>query len=253
MKNDIFANIAAGGIGGRSELLEQPQPKKISFRNIELSETDAAPVTIPKKMDTSEELSGALKAERERFAPYLADHSPEVPEFHEKIGIKNFTLYREDGRTEKITLPHYGAPVGNAELLYDSQFSLTPEQTDGNHAIYICVGGADYIAHVYINGVCVGVHEGFFSPFEFEITQYVNRGLNTLRIELKNDYVFMGSKGEDGVSHEGEKLYAATGIGWDDAKTGWHHCPPGMGLYKDVFVDVRPTVHISDLYGSSAL
>lgn len=63
----------------------------------------------------------------------------------------------------------------------------------------------------------------------------------------------MGSKGEDGVSHEGEKLYAATGIGWDDAKTGWHHCPPGMGLYKDVFVDVRPTVHISDLYGSSAL
>lgn len=101
MKNDIFANIAAGGIGGRSELLEQPQPKKISFRNIELSETDAAPVTVPKKMDTSEELSGALKAERERFAPYLADHSPEVPEFHEKIGIKNFTLYREDGKDQR--------------------------------------------------------------------------------------------------------------------------------------------------------
>lgn len=31
MKNDIFANIAAGGIGGRSELLEQPQPKEIDF------------------------------------------------------------------------------------------------------------------------------------------------------------------------------------------------------------------------------
>ena len=151
-------------------------------------------------------------------------------------------------RRKKVPIPHYGAPLGSAELLYDSQFSLTPEQTDGNHAVYICVGGADYIAHVYINGVCVGVHEGFFSPFEFEITQYVNRGLNTLRIELKNDYVFMGSQGEDGKSHEGEKMYAATGIGWDDAGTGWHHCPPGMGLYKNVYVDVRPTVHISDLF-----
>ena len=66
--------------------------------------------------------------------------------------------------------------------------------------------------------------------------RYVNRGLNTLRIELKNDYVFMGSQGEDGKSHEGEKMYAATGIGWDDAGTGWHHCPPGMGLYKNVYV-----------------
>ena len=248
MKNDIFANIAAGGIGGRSELLEQPKPKEINFRGIELSETDAAPISVPKKMDTIAELTDALKAERAKFAPYLADHSPEIQEFHEKIDIKNFTLYREDGKTEKITIPHYGAPLGSAELLYDSQFSLTPEQTNGNHAVYICVGGADYIAHVYINGVCVGVHEGFFSPFEFEITQYVNRGLNTLRIELKNDYVFMGSQGEDGKSHEGEKMYAATGIGWDDAGTGWHHCPPGMGLYKNVYVDVRPTVHISDLF-----
>ena len=63
----------------------------------------------------------------------------------------------------------------------------------------------------------------------------------------------MGNDGNDGVKREGNKLYAATGLGWDNPQDGWHHCPPGMGLYNKVFVEERNIVHISDIFVRPAL
>lgn len=247
MKNDIFANIAAAGIGGRTELLEKPAPKKFTERAVLLS-SGGTPAAVPEKLSTRAGLAQALEQARRQYAPFLRDLAPKQEPHRERMELKNFTLYRENAEPEQVTLPHYGGPVGKNEMLYDTQFSLSPEQTAGDKAIYVCVGGADYLARVYVNGACVGEHEGFFSPFEFDISDYVNRGANTLRIQLMNDYVFMGNKGMDGVSREGEKLYAATGLGWDDPEIGWHHCQPGTGLYKDVAIEVRERIHISDLW-----
>ncbi len=46
----------------------------------------------------------------------------------------------------------------------------------------------------------------------------------------------------------GDKLCAATGLGWDDPELGWHHCPPGMGIYDYVRVEVRNRINITDLF-----
>ena len=43
-------------------------------------------------------------------------------------------------------------------------------------------------------------------------------------------------------------MYAATGPGYDDPQRGWHHCPPGMGIFQGVTVEIRNRVFISDLY-----
>ena len=89
----------------------------------------------------------------------------------------------------------------------------------------------------------------FFSPFEFEITEFICEGKNKLRIDLYNDYIYMGNADRPGSQMvEGEKLYAATGPGWDDPAVGWHHCPPGMGIYNRVFIEERNKVHISDIF-----
>ncbi|MFQ9799388.1 MAG: hypothetical protein ACLR23_11105 [Clostridia bacterium] len=48
-------------------------------------------------------------------------------------------------------------------------------------------------------------------------------------------------------SDGGEKIYAATGLGFDDSKVGWHHCPPGMGIYQEVYVEGRSAVSIADI------
>ena len=97
-----------------------------------------------------------------------------------------------------------------------------------------------------VNWQCVGRHEGFFSPFSFVVDSAVREGENELKIEVENDYSYMGNDEEPEVGH-GDKLYAATGLGWDDPTLGWHHCPPGMGIYGSVTMEICNRVYISDL------
>ena len=246
MANDRLAQIAADGMGGRMELLEIPQPLSYEVSQCVLEETSAAALRATpteEKISTKEELYAELAKMRARYQPFLEDHAPSLQPCRKITKLKSFLL---NGETP-ITIPHYGDPVGYAVQTYETDFeaeALTPEQ-----AMYIRFEGADYIAFVYINGECVGTHEGFFSPFEFEITDCVKPGTNHLRVVLKNDNIYMGTddvNGQKGL--EGDKLYAATGIGYDDPKRGWHHCPPGMGIYNDVTVQVRNKLHVTDLF-----
>ena len=156
MKNDIFANIAAAGIGGRQELLSRPEPVPFEPNNAVLTAGGEA-YGVSEKMHTEEQLRAALAELRERYAPFTENLAPECRSSKEIIPLGEFTLYEEDSDPKQITLPHYGAPVGCHEQLYDTRFALRPEQTQGK-AVYICIGGADYLASVYVNGVCVGIH-----------------------------------------------------------------------------------------------
>ena len=241
MANDIFANIAANGIGGRMDQLCEIVPKKHEAAVCKLTDSKEAPIKTVPKMSTKAELYEALEKMKAAYKPFLADYAPKTESKRKRIYIKEFLL---DGK-EKINIPHYGGPVGYAKKVYESEFEL--DDFSGK-AVYITFKGADYYAVVYINGVCVGTHEGFFSPFEFDITENAKKGKNSLKVELYNDNIYMGNAFATQEKTEGEKLYAATGLGWDDAAEGWHHCPAGMGIYNDVFVEVRETLNITDLY-----
>ena len=236
---DLFAQIASNGIGGREELLCTPEPikfkKKICLLNKKLT-----PQKVQKKLDTKEELYEQLGLLKERYMPFLENLAPKLDTCREITEIKKFML---DGK--EISVPHYEGPIGRHKQTYTADFEIT---AINDRAVYICFDGADYYAVVYINGICVGTHEGFFSPFEFDISDVVKNGKNTLKIELYNDYIYMGNAhvGEEKV--EGDKLYAATGPGWNDAAEGWHHCPAGMGLYNNIRVEIRNRINITDLY-----
>ncbi len=239
---DVFANIAERGIAGRRELLCDPEPMKFDKRTVSLTATDLTPFPVKAKMSTKEELYRELDKAREYYAPFLENHAPEVKSYNKRQYIRDFLLNGE----KRITVPEYEGPLGYAEKVYESEFTFDEIKPDKSY--FICFLGADYKAFVYVNGVCVGSHEGFFSPFEFEITRVVKAGKNSLKIELYNDYVFMGNNYVGKPRIEGEKLYAATGLGWDDAAEGWHHCPAGMGIYNHVFAEERDTVHINDIF-----
>ena len=241
MANDVFANIAANGIGGRMDELTEITPRKFDKKVYELKGTSDSPIKTEKKMSTKKELFDALKEMRKEYEPFLADYAPKQESKRTRIDIKEFLL---DGK-EKITIPHYGGPVGYAKKVYESEFMLTDFS---GKAVYLNFLGADYYAIVYVNDICVGTHEGFFSPFDFDITEKAKVGKNTLKVELYNDNIYMGNAFATQEKTEGDKLYAATGLGWDDAAEGWHHCPAGMGIYNDVFVEIRENVSISDIY-----
>lgn len=238
---DQFAQIAANGIGGRMELLKQPEPEKYAKKLCVLKETKENPVKVEPKMSTKEELLTELSKMRKKYLPFLENHAPEVEIMRKKIEIKEFQL---DGQTVKI--PEYGGPLGAHKKTYTANVIL-PEVSVGE-TVFICFDGADYIANVTVNDTFAGTHEGFFSPFEFEITDLVKNGENTLNVELFNDHIYMGNNLNGKPRIEGDKLYAATGIGWDDYKEGWHHCPAGMGIFDDVYIEIRSEVHISDLF-----
>lgn len=240
MAKDKFLEIAVTGAGGRKDLLYTPEPIPHDTIRCVLGEPDGKMVATAKKMDTKKELCDELSRMRDIYKPYLRNLAPKIAAVNERIPIREFLL---DGK-EKITLPHYGGPVGYAKQVYESTFSLPDIAED--KCVYICVGGADYEAAIMVNGEFAGRHEGFFSPFEFDITELVKKGSNSLKIVLKNDCVYNGAGFGDQM--QGDKLYAATGIGWDDPEVGWHHCPPGMGLYDDVYIEIRNKTHIHDLF-----
>ncbi|RAV01198.1 glycosyl hydrolase 2 galactose-binding domain-containing protein [Paenibacillus sp. YN15] len=252
---DTFADIAAGGMDLEGKGLQEPSLPHCPEVVMELAGIDPAAVFEPvHKVDRQEELLEELAEARERYAPFMAAHSPplesgrirqELQAFDWRIGTKederNFQgVLAGHGQWERVELPHYGEPLGPAFTLYRTDFTVTRAMLDLGQIFIVCKG-VDYKARIFVNGACVGAHEGFFSPFEMNCTDNVVEGSNTLVIRVENDNTGLDEKG-------GDKIYAATGVGYDDPVRGWHHCPAGMGIYQGVAVEARTSLHIGSVY-----
>ena len=60
MGNDVFIDIAAQGIGGRSELLYEPQPLFSDIKKCRLDSKTAEPIMTEKKMSTKDKSAHLL-------------------------------------------------------------------------------------------------------------------------------------------------------------------------------------------------
>lgn len=67
---------------------------------------------------------------------------------------------------------------------YRRQFSVPSEA--GGKRLFVYFDGANYSTRVYLNGRELGRHEGGFTPFDFEITDRVRSGTNTLVVGVSN-------------------------------------------------------------------
>ncbi|MDW8350708.1 MAG: glycoside hydrolase family 2 TIM barrel-domain containing protein [Anaerolineae bacterium] len=270
MRRDLFAEIAAElnndaqpRTPARATLVE-PQPLDLPARFLPAESNDPSAAFAPTpKLDTPERLAQALDEYRRRYAPFLANLAPELETTRIRLPIYEFDwriATAEDasdfvgvlegrGTWQRIRIPHYGGPLGRATTFYRTCFVLSEEML-ARDALFVSFGGVDYRAHVFLNGVYLGSHEGFFAPFEFDARAAARAGENTLVIRVENDAICMGndSWGADGHLYEGDKLYAATGPGYDDPEIGWQHCPPGMGIYQQVCVEARSAIFISDIF-----
>ena len=87
--------------------------------------------------------------------------------------------------------------MGRAVAYYRTEFEVTPEML-GYGALFVCFRGADYKAHVFLNGTYVGSHEGIFAPFEFDVAPHARPGKNVLVVKLLNDFVMLGNDSATG-------------------------------------------------------
>ncbi|MDQ8192960.1 glycoside hydrolase family 2 TIM barrel-domain containing protein [Coraliomargarita sp. SDUM461004] len=258
-KRDIFADIATGSALAPREGLYQPNAPMPNLRRLNLS---GAPVEIPRvrKMTTHDELLAALETERERTQPFMQDLAPKLPglrcqhvfescDWRVKTAedVADFAAAEQGaGDWETVQIPHYGPPLGKASTLYRVEFDA-PEELYGLPSHFLCFKAVDYSCLVYLNGVCLGGHEGIFEPFEFDVHGVLKAVGNVLLVQVDNDFTMLGQAFEEGQA-DGDKVYAATGLGYDDPQTGWHHCPPGMGIWQPFYLEGRSIIAITDLF-----
>ena len=248
---DRFAQIGNKIPAIRTHLLHTPQAPILDTMYLTLEKGRKHAFVPIDKMDTKEELNAELDKMRLNYAPFMQDFAPAIQNTRFKINLNTFkwkeetehdkqnfaALLNGEGNWSEVAIPHFGEPLGEACTYYFKSFELTPEILE-KEALFIHFNGVDYKADVFINGYYLGSHEGFFAPFEFDFTKLAKKGTNNLLVKVTNHEV--GAKGE--------KIYAATGPGYDDPTLGWHHCPAGMGIYQDVFIEARSDLHINDLF-----
>ena len=236
---DRFMDIANIKIEKREGVSERV-PDKFIEKELSITRSERKFVTQP-DISTDEELCALLNETRKKYEPFLSDYRKIT-----EIGIVRTEIKECTKEDVTVKIPDYGGPVGNSVKVYETTIAI--EKKKGKHYC-LFFKSVDYIAFVYVNGECVGSHEGFFSPFRFDVTQFIVNGENKLKIVVKNDYTYLGNEPEfGGAGIQGDKMYACTGPGWDDPLSGWHHCPPGSGILDKVFIEEFDDIFISDVF-----
>ena len=257
MKLDSFAEIAAQA--SKRPPLDTPITLIKPQNTLPLgAPVPGAAWQATSKMETQAALEAELERQRELHAPFLQRLAPALPLQRKRQSLVKWqwrmqtpedradfsNVLSGEGSWEDLTIPHYGGPVGAAVAYYRTQVEV-PSAGEGTDW-HLCFEAADYVAQVYCNGRCLGQHEGFYAPFEFLVGPYlIPGGVNTIVVELRNDAPCTGYKLDNGRVTDGDKIYAATGPGWDDPQMGWHHCPPGFGIFGEVFFENRAATWIS--------
>lgn len=95
----------------------------------------------------------------------------------------DFYEYSFEG-TPKISVPgDFNSQLDHTKytegtVWYKHTFVHCPDSRPGRTFLYF--GAVNYMAEVYLNGEMIGKHEGGFTPFQFEVTDQLRAGDNTL-------------------------------------------------------------------------
>lgn len=131
----------------------------------------------------------------------------------------------------------------NWKEIHEAWYGYTVYIEDGvldNQEFFLCFEGVSLLCDVYLNGKLAGSHAGCFTPFEFNISQYLVRGKNAIVLYVKD------------LSHaydeQYEALYHQVGL----MKIKGHVPDPFMpdhptfgGIWQPVYIEKRPVNRIS--------
>lgn len=84
-----------------------------------------------------------------------------------------------DWNSQKPELYYYEGTVW-----YRTRFDAVPPAA--GKRVFLHFGGANYEAHVYLNGRKLGVHVGGFTPFWFDVSDRLHAGENSLVVKVDN-------------------------------------------------------------------
>lgn len=143
----------------------------------------------------------------------------------EKINVPSVVERQDSGYLPQYTNVIYPFPVdppyvpsSNPTYLYRRFFTVPDHWTGGN--VLLRFEGVDSAFYVYVNDMEVGFSKGSRCPHEFDITDYLVEGENTLIVKV--------IKWSDGTYLEDQDMW------WES------------GIFRDVYLTVRPETYIYD-------
>ncbi len=110
---------------------------------------------------------------------------------------------------------------------YRKTVNITSDQLNGNVILHF--GAVDYETKLYVNGKKAGYHKGGYASFEFDITEYLAEGENTIVVnavdDVRNSLIARGKQSELLKSH-----------GCDYTRT--------TGIWQTVWLEFVPKAYI---------
>lgn len=137
-----------------------------------------------------------------------------------------------DGQNIRLPFPPqsvlsgYGGKVPNY-MNYSRKFRFSREGKKGR--ILLHFGAVDQVAEVFLNGCCLGKHEGGYLPFSFDITEAVSEGSNELLVKVK------------------DTLSVYYPYGKQRKKRGGMWYTPVSGIWQSVWMEWVPRQYIAGL------
>ena len=162
------------------------------------------------------------------------------------LGGSGWTFHTTlDEKAIPVTVPHtwmttrgYEKFIGNAT--YERDFTA-PEIRPGQ-VVRLHFDAVYDVAHVWFNGRMVGVHEGGYTPFEFDVTKLIKPGLNHILLEVNNTPT-LSSIPAIATSH-GSKDYPIYGSAGGEGIVGWM---PYGGIVRPVTLLISDAVYLQKI------
>ncbi len=141
--------------------------------------------------------------------------------------------YSADSRWDKVKVPHSFSADGRylffeGNAWYRKRFNFQPAENAGNK-VFLHFDAVFNRSEVWLNDQRVGAHEGGYTPFEFDVTNVLRQGQNTLVVKVNNHLDSLT------IPTIGSNPENAGNVGWINYG----------GITRNVYLKTRPELYIS--------
>ncbi len=142
-------------------------------------------------------------------------------------GMWNFEITNNDNipfYTKEIKVPFtYETKESgiNDQEQYETIWYQRKVKLEKGKKYYLCFLGVDYSCYIYVNKKIVGMHEGAYTSFKLDITQYVVDGNNQIDVKVNDSYRKDQLRGKQRTRNENYDC-------WYEQTTG---------IYKTVYIE----------------
>ncbi|KPK40245.1 MAG: hypothetical protein AMJ78_07425, partial [Omnitrophica WOR_2 bacterium SM23_29] len=185
------------------------------------------------------DLNGTWKSQRQgvNHKLTLAKRTPEIIKLVEEEGGGRHTSEYDDSQWADKIIPGVENPTPDRYqdgVWYRRRF-FVPNKALGKY-IKLMFESANYFTDVWINGRWVGCHEGGFTSFAFDVTQYLNYGKeNVIAVRVDNiPWLPEGDKSPEALKTNDHNIVPYKTCDW------WNY----GGITREVYLELSPLISV---------